>query len=169
MMSVYLKVDAAKAGKVKGPVQDRSDKDKDGCIALLAVDHGIASPRDAATGLASGKRQHRPITVTKETDFTSPLFYQFVGTNELLKTVNIFFYGPPSQSGIGAGKETMLYTITLKNAAVAKVEFAGHSDPAAQQSARFPLTEMISLSYESIQWEWKNPAVTAADAFNSKA
>jgi hypothetical protein len=32
----------------------------------------IKSPRDAATGQASGKRQHEPITIKKELDKSSP-------------------------------------------------------------------------------------------------
>ena len=31
------------------------------------------APRDAASGQASGKRQHQPITITKETDKATPL------------------------------------------------------------------------------------------------
>lgn len=35
--------------------------------------HAVTSPRDAATGQASGKRQHKSITFTKELDKSSPL------------------------------------------------------------------------------------------------
>jgi len=32
----------------------------------LTLDHTVVSPRDAATGQASGKRMHKPITITAE-------------------------------------------------------------------------------------------------------
>jgi len=35
--------------------------------------HEIVSPRDAASGQATGKRSHSPITITKEIDKSSPL------------------------------------------------------------------------------------------------
>jgi len=34
--------------------------------------YGKAAPRDAASGMASGKRQHKPLTVTKSIDKASP-------------------------------------------------------------------------------------------------
>lgn len=166
MISAYLKLVADAAGEIKGPVRDR-DNNKNGSIALLTIDHGIVSPRDVATGMASGKRQHLPITFTKETDNTSPFFYQFVARNELIKTVEIFFFGFESQSGLTAGREAVQYKITLRKAFVSKVEFTGHTDAAAQESNRFPLTEKISLVYDSILWEWLSPKAMAEDIFNS--
>ena len=40
--------------------------------AVLHSSSSVQSPRDAATGQASGKRQHKPLTVTKEMDKASP-------------------------------------------------------------------------------------------------
>lgn len=44
---------------------------------LLEVKQGrtrwISQPRDAASGLATGKRQHKPVTVTKPVDKATPL------------------------------------------------------------------------------------------------
>jgi type VI secretion system secreted protein Hcp len=34
--------------------------------------HEIVSPRDTASGLPSGKRQHKPFTITKEIDKSTP-------------------------------------------------------------------------------------------------
>jgi type VI secretion system secreted protein Hcp len=166
MISAYLKLEGEKAGKIKGPVRDR-DEHKNESIALTAFDHAIVSPRDAASGLATGRRQHLPITFTKETDNTSPFFYQFIARNELIKTVEIFFYGLPNQSGLGAGRETMLYKISLRKAWVSKVELSGRTDETAQASARFPLTDKISLVYDVITWEWTSPKADAEDMFSS--
>jgi type VI secretion system secreted protein Hcp len=167
MISAYLKLEGEVAGAIKGPVRDNRDENKNGSIALIAVDHGIVSPRDAASGLATGKRQHLPITFTKETDGTSPFFYRFVTRNEPIKTAEFFFYGLASQSGLGAGRETMLYQISLQRVAVSKIEFAGHTDATAPDSARFPLTERISLVYDSIKWESTVSKVAAEDTFKS--
>jgi hypothetical protein len=34
--------------------------------------HDCKAPRDAASGLASGKRMHKPLTINKETDAATP-------------------------------------------------------------------------------------------------
>jgi len=166
MIGAYLKLEADKAGVVKGPVQDR-DKTKQGSIALLTVEHAIVSPRDVATGMARGKRQHQSISFTKETDGTSPLFAQFIGTNELLKTVDFFFFGQEGPSPLTAGRETLLYRISLKKAFVSRLELVGLTDEAAKDANRFPLTERISLVYDSIRWEWTTPTKSFDDVFNS--
>ena len=35
--------------------------------------HAITGPRDAASGMATGKRMHKPFTITKEWSASSPL------------------------------------------------------------------------------------------------
>ena len=40
---------------------------------LAAAHYNVKSPRDSATGMASGKRTHKPITIVKEWDAATPL------------------------------------------------------------------------------------------------
>lgn len=42
----------------------------------------IVSPRDAASGLPTGKRQHKPITISKEIDKSSPKLAESVSSSE---------------------------------------------------------------------------------------
>jgi len=39
----------------------------------ISFDQEIVSPRDAASGLPTGKRMHKPFTITKELDKSSPI------------------------------------------------------------------------------------------------
>ena len=128
---------------------------------------GQAGRTQAIHGCA--RRQHQPVTFTKEIDNTTPLFNDFIAHNELLKTVEIYFFGFGIQSGLNAGREALQYKITLRKAFVSKVEFVGRVDIAAQEGNRFPLTEKISLVYESIHWEWMSPKAAADDVFSSSA
>lgn len=41
----------------------------------------IVSPRDAASGLPTGKRQHKPLVINKELDKSSPILARDGGTN----------------------------------------------------------------------------------------
>jgi hypothetical protein len=40
--------------------------------AIVTSESNVKSPRDIATGQASGKRQHKPVTIVKEVDKASP-------------------------------------------------------------------------------------------------
>jgi type VI secretion system secreted protein Hcp len=44
-----------------------------GVAPVLSFSFGVQSPRDVATGQASGKRQHDPIVIVREVDSASPL------------------------------------------------------------------------------------------------
>ncbi|PKA82015.1 type VI secretion system (T6SS) effector Hcp [Ulvibacter sp. MAR_2010_11] len=62
----------------------------------------VVSPRDAASGLPSGKRQHKPLTITKEMDKSTPVIYNKVSsagaTTDGVATTN---------KGLGTGKVNM--------------------------------------------------------------
>ncbi len=45
----------------------------EGTVEVAEVRQDVASPRDAASGLPTGKRQHKPIYVTLNLDKSSPL------------------------------------------------------------------------------------------------
>jgi Type VI secretion system effector, Hcp len=68
-------------------------------IPIDAIGHEmIVSPRDPASGLPTGKRQHEPIAITKEIDKSSPLILGALVTNETLTQV-LDRDGPRRQPG----------------------------------------------------------------------
>jgi type VI secretion system secreted protein Hcp len=87
-----------------------------GNIAGLSFLNEVSSPRDPATGQASGKRQHSPVVVTKEWGAASPQLFQALVSNELLETVLFEFVKTTPN-----GKEKVAFTITLKDAVVSKI------------------------------------------------
>ena len=110
-------------------------------LHIIGVSHEIVSPRDAASGQATGRRQHKPFTITKEIDKSSPLFLRSLFNNETLTSVLIGLLLP---SG-----ETMA-TVELENAHVADRQ--QHGD-----------TETISFVYQKITWIWTDGNITAED------
>ena len=71
-LNAYLKLKGQKQGEIKGSV---TQKGRENTILVFAVDHSIVSPRDSASGQATGKRIHKPFKITKEVDKASvPLF-----------------------------------------------------------------------------------------------
>jgi type VI secretion system secreted protein Hcp len=109
-------------GKLQGPFQGNelhASHAKD--IEIDAFSYGAQAPRDVATGQASGKRQHSPITITKEWGASSPQLWQSCVSDEILHSVVIQFVGRPGKSS----PESVHYTIHLTNATVSRVRYIG--------------------------------------------
>ena len=82
-LNAYLKLKGQIQGDIKGSV---IQKGREGKIMVIAVSHENFAPRDAASGLATGIRQHKPFVITKEIDKSSPLFYRALVNNENITT-----------------------------------------------------------------------------------
>jgi hypothetical protein len=59
------------------------------CGAEPAGAKAAASPRDAASGLPTGKRQHKPFVITKSVDKASPLLAQAAASGKKLTRVRV--------------------------------------------------------------------------------
>lgn len=118
---VATNVSAAGYIKFEGIDGEAMDKDHKGWSDILSVS-GLASPRDAASGMATGKRQHKPITITKRVDQATPALAQWhQDSNQKPRRVEIL------QGGT---------TTVLEGVRVLSVERSGD-------------TEIVSLSYQS--------------------
>src|SRR5947209_7480301 len=80
-LSAYLTLAGQKQGPINGSV---TEKGRENSILVHSYENLITSPRDAASGLATGKRVHQPITVTKEMDRSSVLLWNALVNNENL-------------------------------------------------------------------------------------
>jgi len=160
-LNAYLKLKGQKTGDIKGSV---TQKGREGSIAIIAVDHEIISPRDAASGAPSGKRMHKPIVVTKELDMSSPLLYNVLVQNENIPTWELNFW--TTQVGndrtTSVGSETQHYTIKLTNASIASVHFrmANNKHP---DLMKFNEYEEVAFVYQKIEWTWVKGGITAMD------
>lgn len=70
----FLKIDG-----IEGESSDAGHRNE---IEIQSFSWGVSSPRDVATGQSSGKRQHKPFTITKELDKSSPLLAKAVATGQ---------------------------------------------------------------------------------------
>ncbi|MDR7088715.1 MULTISPECIES: type VI secretion system tube protein Hcp [Cellvibrio] len=85
------------------------DKNGAAVISSTALSHSIKSPRDAASGLATGKRQHKPMIITQQLDKSSPQLFSLVvtepGSSVTIQPQAVATDGAaPVSSGGGAGK-----------------------------------------------------------------
>ncbi|MCS3601989.1 type VI secretion system secreted protein Hcp [Buttiauxella sp. BIGb0471] len=63
-----------------------------GSIELKSFSHGVTIPVDSSWGKITGTRVHRPITIVKEFDQTTPLLYHAVCEGRTLNKAAIKMY-----------------------------------------------------------------------------
>ncbi len=158
-LNAYLNLTGQKQGDIKGSVTQKGREDK---IMVIAVSHEIISPRDAASGLPSGKRMHKPYVITKELDKSSPLLYNVLVNNENITKWELQFWTPQVGVGTGTGTEVQHYTVKLTNANIASIAFrmANNKHPELMKFAEY---EEIAFTYQKIEWTWVKGGITAMD------
>jgi type VI secretion system secreted protein Hcp len=131
-------------------------KGRENSMEGLRFSSQVTSPRDVATGLPSGKRQHSPITFTKMWGPASPQIFQACVTNEVLPTVKFEFW-----RAIPGGKEVIYQTITLTNASISSVRryigVAAGGDPPDPRAL-----EDVSFTFQKIEIQDNAMGGTAA-------
>jgi type VI secretion system secreted protein Hcp len=120
--------------------------------------HEVLSPRDTATGQATGKRQHKPIRFVKRKDKASPQLYQALVNNENLTKVVFKWFRPK----VRAQGEEHYYTVELLNASVCELQDV-LPDTLDPQYANATPRETVGLTYQTITWTWVLTGVTATD------
>jgi type VI secretion system secreted protein Hcp len=163
-LNAFLTLAGQKTGAINGSV---TQKGRENSILVHAFDVQITSPRDAATGLATGKRQHQPITIVKEIDKSSPLLWNALVNNENLTTWELRFFSAGAVGiGAAAGLERLIYTITLTNANISSIQEA-MLDNEIPANASLPMREEVAFTYQKIQWTWTDGGITASDDWQS--
>jgi type VI secretion system secreted protein Hcp len=151
--TAYLTLTGKAQGAIKGNV---TAKGREGAIALLSVAYGISSPFDPATGQTSGKRQHKPIVVTKAIDEASPTLLKALVTNEVLTTVKIEFWRSAPEAAAS------YYSIALTNAIVSDVTLNSSASEATTNEI-----EQLQFVYQKIAWTWTASGTSAQDDWNA--
>jgi type VI secretion system secreted protein Hcp len=153
-LNAYLKLKGQKQGDIQGSVTQTGQEGK---IMVIAAEHEIVSPRDAASGQATGKRQHKPFVITKEIDKSSLKLYNALVANENLPEWELQFWAVSTP-----GQEVQRYTVKLTNARIADIKF--HMPNTRNPDlAKYAEYEEVSFTYQKIQWIWTEGGITAQD------
>jgi type VI secretion system secreted protein Hcp len=157
-LNAYLKLNGQKQGDIKGSVTQKGREDS---IMVIATSHEVVSPRDAASGLPTGKRQHKPFVITKEVDKSTPLLYWALTNNENIPKWKLQYWQPSA-----SGQEQQHYTIELLNASIAGIrhEMLNNKYP---ENMKHKEREHISFCYQKITWTWMDGGITAEDDWES--
>lgn len=159
--NAYLTAVGQKQGAIKGSV---TDKGKEDSILVRSFTDQVITPRDAASGLPTGRRQHQPIVIVKEIDKSSPALWNALVNNETLTTWVLRVW----LSGAGTAPEKEIYTIALTNASISSISelMADNSIPA---NSAFPYRQQVSFTYQKIQWTWTDGGLAAIDSWEAVA
>jgi type VI secretion system secreted protein Hcp len=136
----------------------KGQKRREDTILVHSFSHEILSPRDPASGLPTGKRQHQPVLILKEIDRSSPPLWSALVSNENLVTFQLAFYAPVAATGA----EKLTSTITLTNASISSIA-ESMPDNELAANAGLPLREQVTFTYQKIQWTWADGGITAMD------
>ena len=161
---VFVATVGLKQGPFAGEIPQKGFENK---IQALAFSHELLTSLDQ-----TGRRQHKPIVITKRVGASSPQFFQAWVTNEPLKSVTIDFTDT-SERGVGTagGARRLVYQITLQNATVVRIvqrlDPPAGSAPVAGGPAHL---EEISLTYQSITVTFPGPGSprTASDSMSTR-
>jgi type VI secretion system secreted protein Hcp len=153
-LNAYLRLWGAKQGEIKGGVTQPGREDS---IMVIAYSHDLSSPRDASSGLPTGKRQHEPLRITKEIDKSTPLLMNAWADNELMTTFELRFWEPSP-----AGVERQYYTIILHKARIISIrqEMLNNKYP---ENMSHKEREHITFVYEGIERIYEDGGIVSED------
>jgi type VI secretion system secreted protein Hcp len=151
-----VSIEGTKQGRFKPEARGREEKPS----AIRGVKFVLetVSPRDLATGQASGKRQHKPVLFTKEWGAASPQLYTALVTNEVLKQVVFQFVRTNPD-----GQEAIFHTITLTNASVSNIKSYIDLTDASGDPFDGRTLEDVTLVYQKIAIESLDGKTSASD------
>jgi type VI secretion system Hcp family effector len=150
---VYMKVEGSKSGIIKDQGMPSKFADR---IELTGYSFESSSPREMGSGMAVGRRQKAPLTITKNNGSSSILLFSAQITNEVLKTVVLEIYRTNN-----VGMEVLEQTITLSNASISYFKQKFDNTPANGET-KGPEDE-IRFTYQTINITWVNGSFVAED------
>ena len=153
-LNAYLRLEGESQGEIKGSVTQAGREDS---IEVYGWNHEVLSPRDAASGLPTGKRQHKPIVIVKPLDKATPLLMNVLVNNENITTWRLDCWKPSRE-----GKEFQYYSVELVNASVSSIR-AEQLNNKYPENMNHEAREYVSFTYQKIIWTWQDGGITAED------
>jgi len=152
----HMTLEGTKQGKIDGSC-DMQGREK--TILVEAMNHEVYIPRDTQSGLATGKRVHQPLVVTKFYDKASPKLYQALCTGEHMKNVTLKWYRISAQ-----GSEEHYFTHKLEDAIVVSVK-AWMPNALDKEKENYSHMEDVAFTYRKITWTWVIDGIEAQDSW----
>ena len=138
-----------------------SSMEREGTIECSSFRYGIKVPREAGTGMSSGRRQHQPVIVHKRIDKTTPLLIKAICNNEPVDEAKFMFFRPHRG---GDGSEQQFYTVILTGGAVIGVSQVSEDAIMSGEHA-LPMMEEITFNFHTIEWVYEAGGIIHSDSW----
>jgi type VI secretion system secreted protein Hcp len=151
-LNAYMRLIGEKQGEIKGDVTQVGREDS---IMVIAYNHDVVSPRDAASGLPTDKRQHAPFRITKEIDKSTPLLMTAWANGERMEQFELRFWRPSA-----TGHEIQFYTIRLYGAQIVGIrqEMLNNRYP---ENVQHKEREYVTFTYRGIEWIYEDGGISS--------
>jgi len=150
-------------GEEQGLIEGSCElEDREGTILVQAFDHVVEIPTDDQ-GIAAGRRAHRPMTITKEFDRSTPMLYQALCTGELLTEVLLEWYRMD-----GSGDQELYFSVELENAMITRIH-PWVPNVLDRSNETLKHMEDVSIAYEKIIWTWEEDGIEFEDTWGEMA
>lgn len=120
-------------------------------IEVIGFSHEVLSPRDAASGLPSGKRQHKPFVITKPVGKSTPLLWNALTAATIFPQWSMDVWAIDN-----AGKTRLIRTVELFQPNVCGANNTLSADTLHEQ-------EQISFCYQTIIWTFHDGGTSFED------
>ena len=126
-------------------------------ILVEAFSHTVTVPTDPQSGQPTGQRVHKPLTITKVFDKSSPMLYKALSSGERLPKCEIKWWRTSSE-----GVQEHYFTTKLEDAIITNISarMPNCQDPS---QAHFTHLEDVSFSYRKITWTHEIGSTTGED------
>lgn len=159
--TVHLKL-KANGTDIKGDSSQKSLGREDS-IECVHFEASIKTAREAGSGMATGRRQHEPITFRKRIDKSTPLLAKALCENQVVEGTFLFFRPNPT----GDGTTEQFYTIAIKKGRVSS-QRQWLPDTITPASKLEPPLEEISIVFHTIMWTYTNGGITHEDTWDQQ-
>lgn len=131
---------------------------RENTIECLSYEQGVVAPREATTGVATGRRDYQPLRILKRIDKATPLIYKALRANHDIEAEFMFFRPSPA----GDGTTQQFYTVTITGANVASVRdyVPLVFDPVG---ANQPPLEEVTFRFKNIKWVFVDGGIEDED------
>jgi type VI secretion system secreted protein Hcp len=141
----------------------QSSLGREDSIECLYYEQAVSTAREAASGMATGRRQYQPLLIRKRIDRSSPLIAKALTENQVIE--GTFRFYRPSLSGDGTTEE--YYTVRIKQGRVGSIkQFV--PDVLGTETSVAPPQEEVSFVFNTIEWTYEPGGVTHEDNLGGK-
>jgi len=135
---------------------------RENSIECVHFSASVKTARETGSGLATGRRQHEPLTILKRIDKATPLIAKALCENAAIEGIFKFFRPNPT----GDGTTEQFYTIKITKGRISS-QRQWVPDTINPASSNMPPMEEVSFVFHSIEWTYTDGGVTHQDTWDA--